>query len=171
MRLDNLYSIVAITEKTRAIGKNNDMLYHLPEDLRYFKAKTLHHTIVMGYNTYMSFPKRPLPNRKNVVLTRKNREIEGVTIFHNVEEVLDYAREHKEENIFIVGGDQIYRQFMPYVSKLYLTLIEEETPVDAEAFFPEIDESVWQKVSEEEGKEVPKDTPSYRFTVWERKDL
>ena len=105
--MKNLYMIVAMTEKTRAIGKNNDMLYHLPEDLKYFKQTTQGHTIVIGYNTYMSFPKRPLPNRKNIVLTRKNRVIEGVEILHSIEEVLDYAKVHSEEQIFIGGEDTI----------------------------------------------------------------
>lgn len=168
-RLDNLYSIVAMTEKTRAIGRKNDMLYHLPEDLNYFKETTLNHTIVMGYKTYMSFPKRPLPNRKNIVLTRQNRVLEGAHIFHDIEEALDYARSHRDESIFVVGGDAIYRQFMPYVSKLYITLIREDDEVEAEAFFPEIDEEVWVKVSEEEGRQVPEKAPAYTFTVWELK--
>lgn len=167
--MKNLYMIVAMTEKTRAIGKNNDMLYHLPEDLKYFKQTTQGHTIVIGYNTYMSFPKRPLPNRKNIVLTRKNRVIEGVEILHSIEEVLDYAKVHSEEQIFICGGDTIYEQFMPCVSKLYLTVIEEETPVEAEAFFPEVDTDVWKKTEENPSKEWNGTTPNYTFTVWEKR--
>ena len=167
--MKNLYMIVAMTEKTRAIGKNNDMLYHLPEDLKYFKQTTQGHTIVIGYNTYMSFPKRPLPNRKNIVLTRKNRVIEGVEILHSIEEVLDYAKVYSEEQIFICGGDTIYEQFMPYVSKLYLTVIEEETPVEAEAFFPEVDTDVWKKTEENPSKEWNGITPNYTFTVWEKR--
>ena len=167
--MKNLYMIVAMTEKTRAIGKNNDMLYHLPEDLKYFKQTTQGHTIVIGYNTYMSFPKRPLPNRKNIVLTRKNRVIEGVEILHSIEEVLDYAKVHPKEQIFICGGDTIYEQFMPYVSKLYLTVIEEETPVEAEAFFPEVDTDVWKKTEENPSKEWNGTTPNYTFTVWEKR--
>lgn len=166
--MKNLYMIVAMTEKTRAIGKNNDMLYHLPEDLRYFKQTTQGHTIVIGYNTYMSFPRRPLPNRKNIVLTRKDRNIDGAEILHSVEEVLAYAEAHAEETIFICGGDTIYQQFMPYVSKLYLTLIEEETPVEAEAFFPEVDTAVWKKTDEIPSKEWNGKTPNYSFTVWEK---
>lgn len=168
-RLDNLYSIVAMTEKTRAIGRKNDMLYHLPEDLNYFKETTLNHTIVMGYNTYMSFPKRPLPNRKNIVLTRHDRVLEGAEILHGIEEALDYARKHRNEKIFVVGGDTVYRQFMPYVSKLYITMIREDSAVEAEAFFPEIDEDVWVQVSEEAGRQVPENVPPYTFTVWELK--
>ena len=167
--MKNLYMIVAMTEKTRAIGKNNDMLYHLPEDLKYFKQTTQGHTIVIGYNTYMSFPKRPLPNRKNIVLTRKNRVIEGVEILHSIGEVLDYAKVHSEEQIFICGGDTIYEQFMPYVSKLYLTVIEEETPVEAEAFFPEVDTDVWKKTEENPSKEWNGTIPNYTFTVWEKR--
>ena len=100
--MKNLYMIVAMTEKTRAIGKNNDMLYHLPEDLKYFKQTTQGHTIVIGYNTYMSFPKRPLPNRKNIVLTRKNRVIEGVEILHSIEEVLRKSIQ-KSKFLYVVG--------------------------------------------------------------------
>ena len=166
--MKNLYMIVAMTEKTRAIGKNNDMLYHLPEDLKYFKQTTQGHTIVIGYNTYMSFPKRPLLNRKNIVLTRKNRVIEGAEILHSIEEVLDYAKYNPKEQIFICGGYTIYEQFMPYVSKLYLTVIEEKTPVEAEAFFPEVDTKIWKKTEENPSKEWNGGTPNYRFTVWEK---
>ena len=88
---------------------------------------------------------------------------------HSIEEVLDYAKVHSEEQIFICGGDTIYEQFMPYVSKLYLTVIEEETPVEAEAFFPEVDTDVWKKTEENPSKEWNGITPNYIFTVWEKR--
>ncbi len=165
----NISMIVAMTKKTNAIGRKNDMLYHLPEDLKYFKQTTSGHTIVVGYNTYMSFPKRPLPNRKNIVLTRKDRVLEGAEIFHSVEDVLNYAKKNPEEQIFIAGGDTIYKQFMEYASKLFVTLIDENETVDAEAYFPKIDEKVWEKIQERNGENSSNKTPDYCFTVWERR--
>lgn len=160
----NLNIIVAMTAKSGAIGKNGLMLYHLPKDLKYFKNTTLNSTIVMGYTTYLSLPKRPLPNRKNIVITRKKIEIEGCIILGSVDAILDYAKNNSHETIFICGGASIYEQLLPYVNKLYITMIEENEYPDADRFFPYIDFKKWKKILD-----VPEqDTKNLNFTVWER---
>ncbi len=157
--------IAAITKKTRAIGKNNDMLYHLPKDLQFFKETTLHHSIVMGYKTYCSLPKRPLPNRKNIVLSKShNIENNEVLVLQDVESVLHYAEQNPSDEIFICGGSTLYEQFLPHADKLYLTLIEEKEPVDADTFFPTFEDE-WKMQS----KQCVEDKMPICFTTWVKK--
>lgn len=161
-----MYAIVAMTEKTRAIGRQNAMLYHLPKDLKYFQDTTRGHSIVMGYRTYLSLPKRPLPQRKNIVLSRQHRSLdEGVILLHSIEDLLAYHTQHPEEALYICGGADIYEQCMPCVDQLLVTVIEEEETVEADAFFPKIDTNIWEKTHEE----CVEDTKHICFTVWKRK--
>lgn len=165
--MKNIYMIVAMTKKTRAIGYQNAMLYHLPKDLQYFKEKTAGHTVVMGYHTYMSLPRRPLPNRKNIILSRSDRKLEGAFVYHNVDEILEYAKNRPEEKIFIIGGDSIYHQFLPYADSLYITMIEEDDEVPADTFFPEIKDEEW--ILKEESDRIKDGNPEFYFTLWERR--
>ena len=163
----NIYVIVAMTKKTRAICIDVDMLYHLKEDLKYFKETTLNHTIVCGRKTYFSFPKRPLPNRKNIILTRGNDHYDQAFTLHSKDQVAQYALNHPDEKIFICGGDNVYKQFMDLASKLYITEIDEDNPVEADSFFPQIDPSLWTKVSESDYI-IPEKAPRYKFLVYDR---
>lgn len=165
--IDNIYVIVAMTKKTRAIGIYGDMLYHLKEDLKYFKETTLNHTIVCGRKTYFSFPKRPLPNRKNIILTRGNDHYDQAFTLHSKDQVAQYALNHPDEKIFICGGDNVYKQFMDLASKLYITEIDEDSPVEADSFFPQIDPSLWTKVSESDYI-IPEKAPRYKHLVYDR---
>ena len=167
--VDNIYIIVAITEKTHSIGKDNDMIYHLKEDLEYFKNTTINNTIVCGRKTYFSFPKRPLPNRKNIVLTRSNSVFEGAEVMHSVDEVIEYAKNNKDEKIFICGGDQIYSQFIDIASRLYITFIKEDEDVIADSHFPAIDMNIWRMIEEGEYIKPSNGAPEFKFTVFERK--
>ncbi|MFL8968764.1 dihydrofolate reductase [Helcococcus kunzii] len=168
--IENIYMIAAITENTHAIGKNGDMIYHLKNDLRYFKETTLGHTIVCGKKTYFSFPKRPLPNRKNIILTRSNDEFDGAYTLHSKEEVIQYANNNPEETIFIVGGDSVYHQFIDVASKLYITEVEEikEDTADADSFFPTFDKDEWEleSLSDFSNRE---NEPKYRYAIYRRK--
>lgn len=165
---NNIYIIVAMTEKSRAIGLNGDMLFHLKDDLKYFKKTTLNHTILCGRKTYFSFPKRPLPNRKNIVLTRSSDSVfEGAYTLNSKDDVLMYAQNNPDEIIFICGGDNVYHQFMDVASKLYITLIDEKKPVTADSFFPEIDSSIW-KISSVSDYIEPENAPNYRFFIYDR---
>ncbi|MBF1049866.1 dihydrofolate reductase [Peptostreptococcus sp.] len=165
--IDNIYVIVAMTKKTRAIGIDGDMLYHLKEDLKYFKETTLNHTIVCGRKTYFSFPKRPLPNRKNIILTRGNDHYDQAFTLHSKDQVAQYALNHPDEKIFICGGDNVYKQFMDLASKLYITEIDEDSPVEADSFFPQIDPNLWTKVSESDYI-IPEKAPRYKSLVYDR---
>ena len=140
-----MISIIVAVAKNGAIGKNNDLLWHISDDLKRFKAITSEHTVVMGTKTYESLPFKPLPKRENIVITRnKDLHFEGCTMANSVEEIVTkYAS--SEEEVFVIGGANIYEQFLPYANKLYITWVYED--FDGDVFFPSIDESIW-KISE-----------------------
>lgn len=165
--LDNLYMIVAATEQTRSIGLEGQMIHHLPQDLKYFKDVTTGHTIVCGRRTYYTFPKRPLPNRKNIILTRSSEEFEGAETMSSKEELLQYAKENPEEKIFIVGGDNVYAQFIKHASLLYVTEIKENYPIVADTFFPKFDKSLYE-IIEESDYIVPDEGPEFKFVVYKK---
>lgn len=163
----NIIPIVAMTNKTNAIGLNGDMIYHISTDLKYYKETTMGNTIVCGRKTYFSFPKRPLPNRTNIVLTRSNDTFEGAITMNSVDDVIQYALDRPDEKIFICGGDNVYTQFMDIAGKLYVTEIDEESKVEADSFFPKIDPKKWKKTQE---SEYFKDSgaPRFKFCIYER---
>ena len=135
--------ICAIAENL-AIGKNNDLLWHIPEDFKHFKEITNGHAMIMGQKTYESIG-RPLPNRTNIILTNdQNFKAEGTVICYSIPEALEKAKETGEQEVFIMGGGSIYAQFIDMASKLYLTVIEGE--FEADVFFP--DYSQFTKVKE-----------------------
>ena len=157
--------IVAIGERNE-IGRNNDLLCHLPADLKRFKELTTGHTIVMGRKTFESLPKGALPNRKNIVLTRNgNLSFDNCLIYSSLSEVIDNEKDSGE--IFIIGGGEIYRQALPLANKLYLTKIHAEFN-DADAFFPEINYSEWEEVSREEHKADEKNLYDYTFLEYKK---
>lgn len=129
-----MISLIVAMDKHRGIGKENKLLAHISEDLKYFKKVTNNHTIVMGYNTYMSLPKRPLPNRTNIVLTTKDVSLPDAVVVHSIDELLKLLNTNEET--FICGGASIYTQLLPYADKLYITHIFDE--FDADTYFPEI---------------------------------
>lgn len=142
-------SMIVAVDEARAIGKNNQLLWFIPADLKRFKEITTGHVVIMGENTYRSIGK-PLPNRTNVVVTL-NREFhpEGCLMAYSLEQALQVAREHEAEEIFIIGGASIYKQFLPMTERLYLTLVKGKH--EADTFFP--DYSEFKKViSQEEGQ-------------------
>lgn len=130
-----------MSNRSRAIGKDNQLLWSIPEDLIHFKKLTLNHTVIMGRKTWESIPEkfRPLPNRQNIVITRDEKYIApGALIANSIQEGLEKAKETEGTEIFIIGGGEIYKQSMPYVKKLYLTIVESE--VEGDTFFPEYEE-------------------------------
>ena len=146
MKNKNISIIVAIAENF-AIGKNNDLLFHLPNDLKRFRAITTGNTIIMGRNTLLSLPKWPLPNRKHIVITDNKEDIfPGCEIVFSIEEAMEKVKNEKEA--FIIGGGSIYRQFFPYANKLYLTLVHK--PFEADVFFSEINYSEWEEAARED---------------------
>lgn len=135
-------SIIAAINQKRGIGYQNKLLYWLPNDLKRFKALTTGHTILMGRHTFESLPKGALPNRRNVVLSRKDLHFEGAECFHTLEEALKSCKE--EEEVFIIGGATLYTEALPLADRLYLTEVEDDQ-VPADTFFPEIDRHIWQE--------------------------
>ncbi|WP_340111407.1 dihydrofolate reductase [Maribellus mangrovi] len=139
----NISIIVAIAENF-AIGKNNDLLFHLPNDLKRFKEITSGHTIIMGRNTLLSLPKWPLPNRRHIVITDKKDDVfPGCETVFSINEAIEKVK--GEDEAFIIGGGMIYRQFYPVAGKLYLTLVHQ--PFEADVYFPEIDYSEWKEAA------------------------
>ena len=134
---------IAAADRNWAIGNKGSLLCHIPGDLKYFKEKTIGKTVVMGRKTLESLPGgRPLPGRQTIVLSRSLEAGEGFTVCRSVEEVIDICR---DKDVFICGGEEIYRQFAPYCDTLYITRINEE--FEADAYFPEPGEDmerVWQ---------------------------
>lgn len=156
-------SLIAAMASNRVIGRDNALPWRLPPDLKHFKRLTLGHCVIMGRKTFESMGK-PLAGRTNIVITR-NHEYwpEGVKIAHTVQGALALAR---GEEVFIIGGAEIYRQTLPVADRLYLTLIEKD--FDGDTRFPEYPESEWELVSEERGQHADL---SYRFLVYDRKDI
>lgn len=133
-----IISIICAIAENRAIGKNNDLLWHIPEDFKHFKNLTSGHVILMGQKTYESIGK-PLPNRTTIVITNdKNFKVDGVIISYSIEEALEKARELEKEEAFVCGGGSIYAQMLKYADKLHLTIVEGN--FEADTFFPEYGE-------------------------------
>ncbi|MBS4537139.1 dihydrofolate reductase [Clostridium sp. D2Q-11] len=162
----NISMIVAL-DKNNGIGNENKLLAHIPEDLKYFKNVTNGQIIVMGYNTYLSLPKRPLPNRINIVLTRKNINLDGAIVVNSIDRLLDHLKEYKDKEIFICGGASIYEQMMPYSNKLYITHIFNE--FSADTFFPKIEEEEWNIDSISGDFENIYNKYPHVFTIYKRK--
>jgi dihydrofolate reductase len=145
----NFTIIVAIAENN-AIGKNNDLLWHISGDLKRFKEITTGHPVIMGKNTYLSLPKRPLVNRRNIVISSMNEEarksLEGAEVAGSIDEAVKIADPNGEN--FIVGGGMIYKEFMPLANKIYLTIVHRS--YDADVFFPQINYEEWKVAEKEE---------------------
>ena len=143
-----MLSIIAcISQTNRAIGYQNRLLYHIKSDLTRFRELTTGHTIIMGRKTYESLPNGALPHRRNIVVSRSMKEMEGCEVYPNLEAALK-AAEGKTEETFIIGGESIYRQSLPAARKLYLTVVD-DTPQQADAFFPEINPEEWELIEKE----------------------
>ena len=163
----NICIIVAIAEN-RAIGFENKLLYWLPNDLKRFKALTTGHTIIMGRKTFESLPKGALPNRRNIVLSRQDIQFPGAERFASLEAALAACR--SDEEVYIIGGASVYQEAMPLADKLCVTHID-DTPEQADAFFPEIDPSVWEVTSSESHPVDEKHHQAYRFIDYQRSEL
>ncbi len=155
--------VVAISSNN-AIGKDNQLLWHLPADLRHFKNITSGHTIIMGRKTYDSIGK-PLPNRRNIVITRqKGLQIEGIEVVNSLAEALSLC---KQEEVYIIGGAEIYRQAISLCDKIELTRVHQD--FDADAFFPELDNAIWKEVWKEDHLPDEKNKFAYTFSTLERR--
>ena len=161
-------SIVVVVDENNAIGKNNNLLCHLPNDLKHFKNITLHNTIIMGRRTLEAMPNSAaLPQRKNIVLTsNKNLQFDNCVMLHSLPEVWEYCKD--EEEIFFIGGGQIFNAVFNDMDKLHLTRIH-HTFEEADTFFPKIDFSHWELIEEEKQNKKKKHIYDYTFQTYERK--
>jgi dihydrofolate reductase len=162
-----MISIIVAVSEDLGIGKDNELLWHISDDLKRFKRLTSGNTVIMGKKTWESLPKRPLQGRKNIVLTdNPDESIENSVTAYSIDDALSKCGPHEE--IFIIGGGSIYRQFMPIADRLYITHVHKKTPADI--YFPEIDPATWKIVGQEEFKTGEKSNIPYTYTIYERKD-
>lgn len=162
-----MLSILVAVAKNGAIGKDNDLIWYLSDDLKRFKALTTGHTIIMGRKTFESLPKGALPNRTNVVLTKdKSKSFPNCLMLHSVEEIIEKYAEDPEEH-FIIGGGQLYTDLLPYANRIYLTRVHHS--FEADVFFPEINQEDWIVESEEKHSVSEKNEYAFSFINLKRK--
>jgi dihydrofolate reductase len=161
-----MISIIVAVSEDWGIGKDNELLWHISEDLKRFKRLTTGNTVIMGKKTWVSLPRKPLPGRKNIVLTDDPKEIiaEAVTAY-SIEDALSIC--DKDEEIFIMGGGSVYRQFMPIADRLYITHVHKKAPADI--YFPEINMKIWKTIEKEEFSVSESSSIPYTYTIYERK--
>ena len=150
----------------RVIGKDNNLVWHMPADLKYFKETTMGHYAIMGRKTYESVDK-PLPGRTNIIVTRQpDYHRAGCIVVHSVEEAFRLGEENGQEEVFILGGSQIYELTIAMADRIYLTEIKAE--FEGDSYFPEIDHSKWTEVKREAHEPDEKNPHPYAFVVLER---
>lgn len=160
-----IVSIIAAMDKNRLIGRNNDLPWRLPSDLAHFKKVTMNKPILMGRKTYDSIG-RPLPGRKNIILTRvKNLDIEGVTVVNSLDAVMTAARDAEE--LMVIGGSEVYELVLPKTQRMYLSFIDGE--FEGDAWFPEFDTNDWEIIESKEQPAGEKGVPGCRFVTYQRK--
>ena len=162
-----MLSIIVAIAKNNAIGKDNKLLWHLPEDLKRFKRLTTGHNIIMGRKTFESLG-RVLPNRHHIILcndVKLNIEDENVEIFDDISKLDKYI--NSEEENFVIGGATMYKLLMPYAKKMYITEIDKE--FDGDVYFPEISLNEWKVTEREEGPEDNENDFEYEYVTYERK--
>lgn len=156
-------NIIAAIGKNNELGKNNDLIWKIKEDLKFFKDTTMGHSVVMGRNTFLSLPK-VLPGRKNIVISDVDIKNNDIEMYRSIKEFLNNYKEYKDE-MFVIGGASIYRQFIDLASKLYLTEIDDECK-DADVYFPSFDKNDFNKqiLSENEENSI-----KYKHVLYKRK--
>jgi dihydrofolate reductase len=161
-----MISIIVAVSEDWGIGKNNELLWHISEDLKRFKRLTSGNTVIMGKRTWESLPRRPLPGRTNIVLTDdKTETIENAVTAYSIEDSLSKCQTDGE--IFVIGGGSIYRQFLPIADRLYITHVHKKAPADI--YFPEIDLKIWKITEQEVFKTDDEESLIYTYSIYEKK--
>lgn len=164
-----IVSLIAALAQNHVIGKNNDLPWHLPDDMKYFMQTTKKHYVILGRKNYESIPDkfRPLPNRTNIVVTRQqNYQAPGCIIVHSIEEALAIARRNNEQEVFIIGGAEIYRLGMKYTNRMYLTEIRATIPGDT--YFPEYKKGEWKETSRTHHGTDERHQYEFDFVIYEK---
>jgi dihydrofolate reductase len=160
-------SLIAAVSKNKVIGKNNDLPWHLPDDMKYFMQTTKAHHVIMGRKNYDSIPEkfRPLPNRTNIVVTRQaDFKAPGCLIVHSLEAALEVARKNHESEVFIIGGSEIYNQGLKYADKVYLTEIH--ALIEGDTYFPQFIPSEWKELSRTHHSTDDRHAYAFDFVVY-----
>ena len=161
-----MISIIVAVSEDWGIGKDNELLWHISEDLKRFKRLTIGKTVLMGKKTWESLPRKPLTGRKNIVLTDDIQEsIESAVTAYSIEDALSKCS--PDEEVFVIGGGSIYRQFMPIADQLFITHVHKKAPADI--YFPEIDLNIWKITEKEEFKTDDDIGIPYTYAIYERK--
>jgi len=163
-------SLIAALARNRVIGKNNDLPWHLPDDMKYFMTTTQGHYCIMGRKNYDSIPAKfkPLPNRTNIVVThQRDFQAPGCTVVNSIEAALQLAREGGEQEAFVIGGAEIYRASLAVADLLYLTEIQAEIPGDVQ--FPVFDKQAWREISRQHHPADQRHAYAFDFVVYERR--
>ncbi|PLX02721.1 MAG: hypothetical protein C0595_09695 [Marinilabiliales bacterium] len=164
-KYDKKISIIVAIASNYAIGKDNDLLWHISKDLKRFKVLTEGHYIVMGKRTYFSLPKRPLPKRTSLIITDIQGEvIDNCLMAYSIEDAMNKMDSSKEN--FIIGGGSVYKQFMPLADKLYITRVHKD--FDADTFFPKISLDEWKLISKVDVKDDDQNDFDYSFEEYIR---
>jgi len=160
-----MISMIVAMAENRAIGKDNDLLWHLPDDFKHFKSVTMGKPILMGRKTYESIGK-PLPGRENIVITRdKNFSADGTTLVNSIPEALEASKQYDE--VMVIGGASFYEQMLPVADRLYITVVHET--FDADAFFPEINLDEWDVIEQSEHAADEKHAYGFSFITYQKK--
>ncbi|MBW3546179.1 MAG: dihydrofolate reductase [Bacteroidetes bacterium] len=162
-------SIIVARANNGVIGKDNGLIWHMPRDLRFFKETTTGHYVLMGRKSYEAVGK-PLPNRLNIIITRNSDyAAENCLVLHSLQEALELASQQKQQEVFILGGGEIYRQALDkgWVDRIYLTEIKES--FEGDTYFPELDMSQWQESMREEHQADEQNPHDFAFVILERK--
>jgi dihydrofolate reductase len=164
-----IISLIAALSENRVIGKNNDLPWSLPDDMKYFMQTTKGHHVIMGRKNYDSIPVkfRPLPNRINIVVTRQQAfSAPGCTLVHSIENAISLAKKANESECFVIGGSEIYKCAFPFADKLYLTEINKS--IGGDVFFPEFDKTNWIEDSRIHHEADSRHSYSFDFVVYNR---
>ena len=166
-----IISLIAALTQNRVIGKNNGLPWSLPDDMKYFMQTTKGHYVVMGRKNYDSIPTKfkPLPDRTNIVVTRQtNFKAPNCLVVNSLTAAVDLAKKNKEEELFIIGGAEIYKLSMGIATKLYLTEIK--TELEGDTHFPEVDKSNWIEISRQPHEADERHRYAFDFAVYKRKE-
>jgi dihydrofolate reductase len=160
-----MISFIVAMDKNRVIGKNNQLPWHLPADLAFFKQVTMGHPIIMGRKTFESIG-RVLPGRENIILTRDTEyKVEGCTVINSVDKIKEFEKNRNEE-LFVIGGAEIFKETFKISDRLYITLIDSE--FEGDTYFPEFNQNDWTIVSKEKGLKDEKNPFDYYFIVFDK---
>ncbi len=161
-----ILSLIAAADEQNLIGGDNKLLWDLPADMKHFRTTTSGHSVLMGRKTYESIG-RPLPNRRNIVISRQqDLQIEGCEVAASLEQALALLKENSEDEVFVIGGGEIYKRALPLADRVYLTRVH--TTLEGDTYFPELLSEEWKEVSREEHEADETHAFAYTFLVYEK---